>query len=158
MKKLVVYYSYKDSTEFLAKSLANEINADLLSLQLVHEKKSKGFIKFVWGGYQAMMKKKPKLHPYEIDVHEYEEIIIATPVWAGTYVPPIRTFIEEENIVAKRIAYFFTRSSGTNNVEALLDEVLSDNHLLGSLDLITHKTTKEENNEKLINWAKSLEL
>lgn len=158
MKKLIVYYSSEDDMTYFAEMLAKEIKADLLCLQTAREKKTKGFLKSVWGIVQAMMKRSPRLLPYETKVNKYEEIIIATPVIAGTFSPPIRTFIEEENIVTKRVAYIYMHSGRASKVESQLEEALIDNHLLGSLDLKTHKITKEENGKNLIEWAKKLNL
>lgn len=156
MKKLIVYYSFEGSTEYYVKALAEHIGADVLALKPVKEKTSKGFSKFVWGGYQAVMKKKPNLVPYEFRASEYETIIFATPVWAGTYTPPLRTFFENEDIVGKKVAFFFTHQGGVGKTKEQLEEVLSENHLLGSMDIATLKTDKEANKKQLLQWVDTI--
>lgn len=156
MKKLIVYYSYEGSTEYYAKALAEHLEADLLALKPVNEKTSKGFTKFIWGGFQAVMKQKPDLVPYEFKASEYETIIFGTPVWAGTYTPPLRTFFENEDIIGKKVAFFFTHEGGKGKTKEQLEEVLSDNNILGSIDIVTGKTKKEDNLARIINWADHL--
>lgn len=156
MKKLIVYYSYEGSTEYYAKALSEHLEADLLSLKPVKEKTSKGFTKFIWGGFQAMMKQKPDLEPYEFRASEYETIIFGTPVWAGTYTPPLRTFFENEDIVGKKVAFFYTNQGGEGKVKEQFEEVLSENHILGSIGIVTRKTKKEDNLARIIQWADHL--
>jgi|LGOV01.1.fsa_nt_gb flavodoxin len=156
MKTLIVYYSFEGNTEHLAEALAKHSGADLLALKPLKEKESKGFSKFVWGGYQAVMKKKPELKPYEFKASDYDLIVFASPVWAGTYAPPLRTFFENEDIIAKNVAYFYTHQGGPGKVKSLFDEVLVDNHILGSLDLVMLKTDKNRNEEILYKWFDNL--
>lgn len=156
MKKLIVYYSYEGSTAFYAKALAEHMGADILVLKPVNEKNSKGFTKFVWGGFQALMKKKPELLPYEFRASDYETIIFGTPVWAGTYTPPFRTFFENEDIVGKKVGFFYTHEGGEGKTKKHLEEILADNHMLGAIGILTGKTEKEDNLKQLIRWSDTL--
>jgi len=158
MKKLIVYYSYEGNTKNYVEALAEAIGAESLALKPVKEMKSKGFSKFVWGGYQAVMKKKPKLENYEFKASDYETIIFAAPVWAGSYAPPLRSFFAEEDILAKKVAYFFTHEGGIGKTVQHFEEALADNHLLGGFDLNTNKVGPDLNKDKLISWAKSIDL
>jgi len=158
MKKLIVYYSFEGNTEFFVKALAQHADAEILALKPVKERESKGFSKFVWGGFQAVMKQKPDLKPYTFKPGDYDIIIFATPVWAGTYAPPLRTFFENEDIIAKKVAYFYTHQGGAGKVDAQFKEVLADNHILGATDLVTLKTDKKTNEDKLFKWFDSLNM
>ncbi len=156
MKKLVVYYSFEGNTEYFAKVLAKELGADIISLKPTKELKSKGFSKFVWGGMAAVMKKKPELEHYNFNPSDYDVIIFATPVWAGTYAPPILTFLTNEDLVAKKVAYFYCHEGGIGKTKERFDEALSENHILGNLDLHTKQVDKSVNEKKLLEWAHSI--
>ena len=55
----------------------------------------------------------PALQPYEFDIEKYDRIIFGTPVWASTFAPPLRTFINENpNVKDKKIAVFTCFSGG----------------------------------------------
>jgi len=156
MKTIIVYYSLEGNTDFLVKALADNIGAETLLLEPVKAQKTKGLSKFVWGGYQAVMKKKPELKPYAFKASDYDRIIFATPVWAGTFAPPLRTFFETEDLIAKKVAFFITHEGGKGKTKEQLEEILADNHILGSLDIITGKTDKEENKKRLLHWVSQL--
>lgn len=95
MKALVVFYSLEGNIKQTAQLIAEFAGADLLQLHPVKEYPNKGVKKFLWGGKSALMGNKPKLQPYIFDADKYDTIIIGTPVWASTFTPPIRTFIED---------------------------------------------------------------
>ncbi|MBO4422583.1 MAG: flavodoxin [Clostridia bacterium] len=108
MKTAVVYYSMSGHTEATAKKIAALLGADLIKVEPVKAYPDKGFKKFMWGGKSALMGDRPKLLPYGFDADKYDTVVIGTPVWAGTFTPPIRTFISEneEALRTKRIAAF----------------------------------------------------
>ena len=92
MKSLIVYYSYEGNCEEISKAIQEETNADVLCIEPKKENKTKSLFRFIWGGMQVYMTKKPELVPYEIDLEKYDTIFIGSPVWFGTYAPPINTF------------------------------------------------------------------
>ena len=53
MKNLIVYYSYEGNTEALVNGMKDVIDADIIKLEPVVEKKYKGLLKFAWGGNQV---------------------------------------------------------------------------------------------------------
>lgn len=113
MRTAIVYYSMSGNTQYVAEKIAEKINADVIRIEPVKAYPDQGAKKFFWGGKSAMMGEKPKLQPYECNLESYDRIIIGTPVWASTFVPPIRTFIHENrNIIDKKIAVFICFSGG----------------------------------------------
>lgn len=156
MKKIIVYYSFEGNTEMYAKALADSIDAEVLKLKTIKEHKSKGFTKFLWGGSMAVMNRKPKLEKYEFDPSKYDLIILASPVWAGSFAPPLKTFIEREDLLAKNIAFFYTHQGGKGKTEQHFQEALEENHIVSSFDLVTLKTKPEENKQKILIWGEKL--
>ncbi len=112
MNRLLVYYSLEGNTEYIADTIAEKISADKLKLVPKKAYADKGFAKFFWGGKSAVMAEKPELEPYDMDLAEYDEIIIGFPVWAGNITPPIRTFVcdNKESLKCKKIVAFACQS------------------------------------------------
>ena len=106
MKKLIVYYSFEGNTEFVANLIAQETQADILKLEPADETRPTGFMKYIWGGKQVFTKTKPELKPFDKNPMDYDLIIIGTPVWANTYAPALRTFLDKQDICDKKIALF----------------------------------------------------
>ena len=125
MKALIVYYSMGGNTEYVAKKIAQQIDADLLRLEPEKEYPSSGFKKFLCGGKSAVMAEKPKLKPYQFNADIYDMIVFGFPVWAGNITPPIRTFINDNNLKAAQYAAYACQSgSGAEKAFSKLKECL----------------------------------
>ncbi len=156
MKTLVVYYSYEGSTKLAANKVAESLGADILEIKPVNEKKTKGFMKYVWGGRAAVMKHKPTLEPYEANIADYDLIIMGTPVWASTYAPPFHTFLFNNSLENKKVALFCCHEGSPGKTFTHFKKNLQNSDVLGEYDI---RKTYEDSEVKLQNiadWAKSL--
>lgn len=108
MKTLIVYYSMSGNVKKVAEQIAKLTGADLLALHPVKAYPDKGAKKFLWGGKSALMGDKPKLQPYTFNADRYDDIVFGSPVWASSFTPPLRTFIEENRsaLDGKRFSAF----------------------------------------------------
>lgn len=120
MKTLIVYYSLEGNTDYVARKIADRTDADLLRLRPKKAYKDKGFSKFIWGGKSAVMAEAPELEPYDADLTSYERIIFGFPVWAGTFAPPMRTFVKENKAaLADKNIVSYACQSGVGGEKAL---------------------------------------
>ena len=90
------------------------MEADMLELKPIKELNPEKGTKFMWGGAQSKMKKKPELVPIDIDPLEYDLVILGTPVWAWTFNPAIRSFLSMFDLAEKKVA-LWTCSAGSGN-------------------------------------------
>lgn len=151
MKAIIVYYSLTSNTEFVAKEISSRLNCDILPLEVLNPYPDKGFKKFYWGGKSAVMKESPELKKYTFNKNDYDVIIFGTPVWAGTFTPPLRTFVKENDLSDKNIVIFACSSGGkaTNAINKLKDEIGIKSDIL-SLELVDPKNKYNEKIEKQI--------
>lgn len=151
MKTAIIYYSMSGNTEYIAKHIAEKIDADLIKIVPKKEYPNSGFKKFFWGGKSAVMGETPELEEYEFDDTKYDNIIFGTPVWASSFTPPIRSFIKEnkDKLVNKKISIFISYSGGgaEKAIEKLRNYLQIDN-FDNQLILIDpkEKETDEKNN------------
>ena len=156
-KVLVVYYSLTGNTKLIAEAIAESINSDVLELKPVKELNAEGSMKYVWGGYQATMKKKPKLKVFDTNPLEYDLIFLGTPVWAWTYSPPIRSFLSMFDLSGKKVA-LWTCSAG-DGIKAMnrFKEALKEANIVGEIRFQEPKQREtEEAKEKVASWAKEI--
>lgn len=120
MKTLIVYYSLEGNTRLAAERIAERIGADTLQLAPKKAYADKGFAKFFWGGKSAVMAEAPALEPFDTDLARYDRIILGFPVWAGSFAPPIRSFVLAQGpaLREKRLAAFACQS-GAGGEKAL---------------------------------------
>jgi len=160
MKTLVAFYSLEGNTDFIAHIIAEKLGADLIKLEPVKPYPTKGFKKFFIGGMSAVRKATPKLKTENIDTAAYDNIVLGSPVWAGTFAPPLNTLLKKQGIKGKKLAFFLC-SGGGDVAKCLtnLKTALDGNTFVGEIDFMEPlKNGKEEAGHKAAVWAETLGL
>ena len=104
MKNLVVYYSKSGNTETVAKEISNVVNGDIKKIELKKE------IGFMGAAFSAFFKLKSKIKSMNLNLMDYDNIFIGTPVWAGKTSSPINTFLSEAKLTGKNVFVFITQA------------------------------------------------
>ncbi|WP_027398544.1 flavodoxin family protein [Anaerovorax odorimutans] len=158
MKTLIIYYSLEGNTKYIAENIAKELHAELMELKTKKIYPSKGFKKYIWGGKSVVLKEEPELLNTDIDFSSYNNIIIGTPIWAGTYAAPFNTFVNQYNITGKNIALFACHAGGgAKKCFNMFRQKLKNNYFVSEIDFIDPlKKNTEENLKKAIKWAELL--
>ncbi|MGN1126608.1 MAG: flavodoxin family protein, partial [Ruminococcus sp.] len=163
MKTAIVYYSMSGNTKYVADKIADGIKgsgeADVIRIEPKKVYPDKGIKKFFWGGKSAVMGEKPKLLPYEFSSDKYDRIIIGTPVWAGTFAPPIRSFLHEhKDMTDKKWAVFACFSGGgVDKAIEKLKSFIGIEEFEAKLTLVDPKDNqKPEDEEKIGAFCRSL--
>ena len=153
MKTAIVYYSMSGNTAITAEKLAEGTGADLIRIAPEKAYPDRGFRKFLWGGKSAVMAETPVLQPYTFDAEQYDLVILGFPVWAGSFAPPLRTFVQENKEVlrGRKIAAFACQSgSGAEKAFRKLQDSLGTNAFTATLILIDPKSRPKEDNDRKI--------
>lgn len=163
MRTAIVYYSMSGNTAYVAEKIAEGIKAsgevDIIRIEPKKAYPDKGAKKFFWGGKSAVMGETPILLPYEFNIDKYDRIIFGTPVWASTFVPPLRTFINDNpDVKDKKIAVFACFSGGgADKALNKMKKYLGIERFEAELILIDPKErVKEEDDEKIVEFCSAL--
>lgn len=156
-KQLILFYSFEGSTKMVAEYLSKELNIQCEEIKPIKNLKSKGFIKYPLGVSQVIFKKKPELHPIKANLQEYDTIFIGSPIWAGSFVPAIRTLLQTGILKNKNIAFFYTHEDGPGNAEDKIKESVEiNNKLISSYGVANVKREFEGVKSLMLDWAKSV--
>ena len=153
MKKIVVYYSLTGNVRKVAKDISEKTGADLLELRPKKDYPDKGFKKFFWGGKSAVMGDEPELEEYDLALSDYDMVIIGTPVWAGTFTPPVKTFIRRERDALSGKKVSFVASSSGGDCEKAIEKLKAFSGIsspLSCLSLVDPNDKPDESKEKAI--------
>ena len=121
----------------IAGKIQKYLDADVIRLIPKKEYPNGNFKKYFWGGKSVTFGEKPKLEEYSFITADYDVILIGTPIWAGSFSPPIRTFLADNKINGKDI-YLFTSSLGGTSDKCLekLKGLLKDNQIVDSINFV----------------------
>ena len=160
MKTLIVYYSLEGNTQYIAESVAEQLGAHLLRLVPKKAYANKGLAKFFWGGRSALMAEMPELESYDVNLVDYDQIIIGFPVWAGTITPPIRTFVSEHlvELKEKKLACYACQSgAGAEKAFGKLKDLIGVDDFSATAIFIDPKVKPSDaNTQKLEEFCKKL--
>ena len=154
--KIVIYYSLQGNCEFVANEIANELGIQAVRLVPDVDPPKKGFGMFFKGGGMVFKKKTPNLVGYDLDLKDYDTIILCSPVWAGMYVPAIRTFLSKNDLSGKKLA--IVASSAGGDAEKMMNAIASESkaEVIGKLSLVLPAKKPEEAKKKIAEFCKSL--
>ena len=115
---LVVCYSRGGTTRRVAEQLAESLEADLDEIEEA-DGRSGGF-GYVRSALEALAKGLPTIRTRR-DPSDYDQVIIGTPVWAGTMASPIRSYLFRHQGRLPRLAFFAVM--GGQGAERVLREM-----------------------------------
>ena len=151
---LLVYYSFEGNTAFAAELLSGLMPMDVVRLQVKNEPPKTGLGKFLRGGKSALFQEDPGLLPVNVDVRDYYDIILAFPVWAGTYPPAIGAFLRDNPFVQKNV--YLVGCSASGDAKGAFDKLsrrLTGNTILGILSLKSPLKNRKETEGKIAEFA-----
>ncbi len=119
--KIIVYYSFDGNSEYVAGYIKDKTGCDVLRLIPETEPPRKGLGKFLKGGGAALKESDIPLKEYSFDPEKYSVVILAMPVWAGTFPPAIGTFIRSNDLTGKKVHVVACSASG--NAEKLFEKI-----------------------------------
>ncbi len=142
-------------TKMYVEKMCTLLTCDALEIKPKNDIKVKGFKSYVVGGRQSMFKEAPELVDYDFNVDDYDMIIFASPVWAYTYAPAMRTFFTNEIIQGKKVSYFSTHRGGPGKVSEKFELALTGNEIIAGTDVNT-KYDYEKNAAVFENWVETI--
>ena len=153
MPKIIIYYSQGGKTDLVAKTLAKELNADLVR---IHDLKNReGFKNRIFASINAFRETKTDIIPAKVDLKGYDTVYIGTPTWAGNPTPAILTIVDRCDLRAKDVVLFATMDAnrGDSNIERLEEKVrLRGARVIESFTI----ATKDKNPEKLVSDTEAI--
>ena len=108
MKAIVIYYSYGGNTRRVAEKIGKSIGADLAEIKTV---------KPYTGNYNDVVDQGqrevnsgflPEIQPMDVDLSQYDTIILGTPVWWYTFAPAMGSFLHSADLSGKTVYPFAT--------------------------------------------------
>jgi len=130
------------------KLAAKNIAVDLIELKLKEEVTA-----FFKQCHHAFFKKVPQILEVKNDLGEYDYIAFASPVWAFTLAPALRSYLTKvTGLKDKKAICFLTYGSGAGSIRALreLENILEEKQaeIIFSVNLVGFKTKKNDYLEK----------
>jgi len=120
MNSIIIYFTLLGHNRRIAEEIAEKENCDLQEF-------ASGSI---FRGFQYLMGKKrlaKKAKKVNLDVANYNEIIICGPIWGGKPAPAIKALLDNLDITGKKVRCYFTYSQDYGNSEDIVKNLIQNN-------------------------------
>lgn len=158
MKELaVVYYSFEGNTELVAKMIQEYTQADLI--RLIPDKEPPRSLpgKYIIGGKSVVLKEKVMIRSLGVDLNDYRAVIIACPVWAGSYPPAVAAFFDRKRMEGRDV--YLIACSGSGNASGMISQMvaqLKGNQVMSALSLRRPMKDPEKTREQVISLLRDI--
>lgn len=160
MKKLIIYHSYTGNTKTIAESIQKNLNCDILELtpkvpfsddyQEVVDKYQKNSIK----------DKEIEINEITINLDEYSEIILGSPVWWYTVTPVIATFFKQYDLSNKTIYPFATNAGWLGHTFEDIKKLCPNSIVKNEMNIVFSEDYRQKelitSPEEIDNWINIL--
>lgn len=100
-KSLIVYYSFTNNVHTIVNDLKTQIDADVLRIEPTEKGLDYAANGYAIGSAQISAIRNhpndassyPAIDPVEVDISQYDMIIVATPLWWGNMAAPMQSFL-----------------------------------------------------------------
>ena len=108
MKKAIVYYSYSNHTKRIVDMIKEKIDADVFEIK-PKEPYSTDYDEVVDLGQEEVNRNYLReIEVININLNNYDTVILATPVWWYTFAPVVHTFLEKYDLKDKKVMPIIT--------------------------------------------------
>lgn len=157
-KKIIVYFTYTNNTKMIAEQIKEKLNCDILEIKTVIPY-SKDYDTVVNDEQNSEASNHlPDIQNINIDLSNYDEIILGTPVWWYRPVPAIRTFLTQNDLTGKRIIPFATNAGWLGKTFKEIKSLCPNSKVEDGMNIVFQSysdklVTKEQD---IVNWINTL--
>lgn len=159
MKTIVIYYGYGNHTRMIAEKIKEELSCDMLEIKprVPYSRDYDEVVNMTEDNLQT--KETREIEELDIDLKDYDKIILGTPVWWYTITPPIRTFLKNYDLSGKKVYPFATNAGWLGSTfkeikELCKGEVVSELSIKFTTDHLEDKLVTSE--EEIENWINKI--
>lgn len=157
-KTLLVFHSYTGNTKVIAEKIKELIDCDMIELEPIVPF-SKDYQQVVDEYQNNSIKEEVKIKKVDVDLNDYNKIIVGSPVWWYTITPVITTFLKENDLSGKTIYPFATNAGWLGHSFQDIKKLCPNSNVENGLNVVfsdyeNHRIRTDENEIK--NWIKNI--
>lgn len=151
MNRILIYYSSEGHTRLVAEKISEMLGCDVFELQLVKPYPTKGFLKFYYGGRDSVFHFSRAFKKPFPDLSNYEVVLLATPIWAGTVSAPMYSYLKKASFLQKDLYLIATCSGGdVSKCFSTIKKIKTDGHTRGEISFVNPtEATLQQDIERL---------
>lgn len=157
-RKIIIYFAYTGNTKKIAEKIKEKLNCDILEIKTVIPY-SRDYDTVVNDEQNSESSNHlPEIQNLNIDLSNYDEIILGTPVWWYRPVPAIRTFLTQNDLSGKIIKPYATNAGWLGKTFKEIKALCTNSEVSDEMNIVfesySDKLVTKEND--IMNWINTL--
>lgn len=158
-KKLLVYFSYSGNTRFVADMIKDKVKCDALELKpkVAYSENYQKVVDEFQNNETA--KTVTELQDYNINLDDYDTIVIGSPVWWYSITPVVRTFLKTNDLKGKIIIPFATNAGWLGRTFKEIKELCDGAIVNNEMNIVFDSEAKEKkikNEKEVLDWIERI--
>lgn len=157
-KKIIVYFTYTNHTKMIAEKIKEKLNCDILEIRTMIPY-SEDYDKVVNDEQNHEASNYlPEIQNINIDLNQYDEIILGTPVWWYRPAPAIRTFLTQNDLSGKTIKPYATNAGWIGRTFQEIKLLCPRSKVEEGMNIVFKSYSDQlvTNHQDIENWIKTL--
>lgn len=157
-KKLVVYFSYAGHTKMIVDKIKEKLDCDVLEIEtvipystdydtVVNDEQNSERSNFL-----------PEIKDININLNNYDEIILGTPVWWYRPAPAIRSFLTKYDLTGKTVIPFATNAGWLGKTFIEIKNVCPNSNIRNNMNIVfeSYADNLVTSEDEIDNWIKTI--
>ncbi len=157
-KKLVVYFSYTGHTKMIVDKIKEKLDCDILEIETVVPYSTD--YDMVVNDEQNSERSNllPEIKDINIDLDNYDEIILGTPVWWYRPAPAIRSFLTKYDLTGKTVIPFATNAGWLGKTFIEIKSMCPNSNIKNNMNIVfeSYKDNLVTGEDEIDNWIKTI--
>ncbi len=135
-KKLIVYFSYTGHTKMIVDKIKEKLDCDILKIETV-EPYSTDYDTVVNDEQNSERSNfLPEIKDININLDNYDEIILGTPVWWYRPAPAIRSFLTKYDLTGKTVIPFATNAGWLGKTFIEIKNMCPNSNIKNNMNIV----------------------
>ena len=157
-RRIIIYHSYSGHTKMIANIIKKKLDCDVLELEPKYEFSSD--YDEVVKEYQNNEKDKSTVVIKDININldNYDEIIIGSPVWWYSITPVVREILKENNLEGKTVIPFATNAGWLGGTFKEIEELCKNSSVTNEMNIVfgSYSDDLVTSMDEINNWINTL--
>jgi len=155
-KMAVVYYSYTNNTKKIAEMIQSKTGTELFQIDTAT---------LYTGSYDEVVNQvqkeinagfKPPIMELDMQLDQYDTIILGTPVWWYTLAPAVLTFLSETDLSGKKIIPFATNAGWLGHTFQDIKKLCPDSEVVSGMNIEFSEDALKTSVKAIESWIEAI--
>lgn len=154
MKSIVIYYSYGGNTRRVAEMIQKETGGDIAEIKTVKPYTGSYNDVVAQGKREIDSGFMPEIEALDINIDDYDTIVLGSPVWWYTFAPAMHSFIKENGLSGKNIYPFATNGGWIGHTFKDFEKSCVGADVKKGINIRFDEDILQTSETEIKNWAK----